>query len=518
MVLILKRRIVILLFSVTLILLIVPIVNIFSASNWDAIKWQKKSFLYNIDFAVRFAARLLYPFGISSDPQQVIIGRDGWLYLGDQYSQTLTVDRRPPTPAEAELGREIGAATDAWDAYLSSKGVKLFRIMIGPNKGTIYPEYMPDWAKPASPNTTDALLAGTGETIFIDLRGSLREAKVNQSASLYYKTDTHWNTLGAGIAFRTFAEQVKEVLPELRWPSNTVYEFRQVVPRAGGDLARFLRLSANLSDFEPETHILDLPVETTQTDFDSNNVIKKGGNPIVPPPRKPVLVQSVGALNGKRVLWLRDSFGNAMSPLMAATFSEVLHLHWQEAIKPQGRLVQLVEDWKPDFVFFTMVERDSRKRELAAFPPPAFLPRGIDFKKIRTTTKVVSHHLTDGNQTNEYRLNGNDPYIVFALSDAIIPSEVRYLGLDLSCKEGSKLVPLQIFWLEDNQSKFNDENSVKFSFPSGQNLIDLHTLPKLKSAGKITRLRLDIASPKACTRFELNKPTFGILTLGAEDR
>jgi alginate O-acetyltransferase complex protein AlgJ len=354
--------------AVLLSLLIVPVVNILSAPNFEAIKWEK-TFLYNMDFGSRWLAKVLYPFGISTDPKQVIIGRDGWLYLGDQYGQALSVDRRPPTEAEIELGKQIGAATAAWNAYLSSKGVQLFRIMIGPNKGTIYPEHLPTWAKPASPNATDALLAGTGTMYYIDLRISLLAAKANHQEPLYYKTDTHWNFLGAGIAFRSFAQQIGTAAPELRWPLDKAYEVSHVVPRTGGDLANFLRLKADFAESEPIIYALDLPVETTQYDFDTKQVVHQGGNPTVGLQSKPLLIRSDGALNKKKVLWLRDSFGTAISPLMAATFSDVLQLDWDEEIKPGGRIIQLVEDWKPNYVFFTVVERSSRADWFANYPP-----------------------------------------------------------------------------------------------------------------------------------------------------
>jgi alginate O-acetyltransferase complex protein AlgJ len=506
-----KRRIVIFLSVVLLSLLVVPLANILFAPNRDAIKWQQKTFLYNIDFVSRWLAKVLYPFGISTDPKQVIIGYDDWLYLGDQYNQTLSVDRRRPTSADVELGKQIGAAIVAWDAYFASKGVKLFRIMIGPNKGTVYPEHMPSWAKPVSPNATDALLAGTGAKNYVDLRDVLLEAKANQAVDLYYKTDTHWNNLGAAIAFHAFAQQVGAVVPDLRWPSDAIYDLSRIVPRAGGDLANFLRLSGSLSDSEPMIHVQDLSVETTQVDFDTKQVIHKGGNPAVRVSLKPLLVKSLGALNNKKVLWLRDSFGNAMSPLMAATFSDVLQLHWGEAIKPGGRLVQLVENWKPDYVFFTVVERASRAGDFAAFPPPVVLSRGGDFKPIRTTAPVRLNHLIDGRSKSEHHINGNDPFIDFALSDAITPSEVLYLSIDLTCDDGATLVPLQLFWLENGRPYFDEEHSAHFSFPVGSNLLDLNTLPKWKSAVAISRLRLDIISQNTCAGFKLNNPALGLL-------
>lgn len=484
--------------------MIVPVINILAAPNRDAIKWRKKAFLYNMDFASRWAARLLYPLGISTDPKQVIVGRDGWIFLGDQYEQTRTVDRRPPSKADYALGQEIGSATNAWDAYLSSKGVKLFKIMIGPNKGTIYPEHLPTWAKTSSPYATDALLAGTGTEHYVDLRGALLAAKANQSEALYYRTDTHWNSLGAGVAFRAFAQQVGKAVPELRWPSQSAYELNRVEPRGGGDLANFLRLKANLSDSEPIIHASSLSIETTQIDFDTKEILHQGGSP-----SKPILFKSVGALNHKKVLWLRDSFGTAMSPLMTATFSEVLQLHWGEAIKPGGRLMQLVDEWKPDYVFFTVVERASRTPWFAAYPPPVFVPMSSEFKPTRTTTALASNHLVKGTTNNEIQIIGNDPFVDFGLSAPARLSEVKYLGIDLTCADGSPLVPLQLFWLVDGQSNFDEEHSTRLSFPTGQNLIDLRTIPKLDSAAAISRIRVDIDAQNSCTHFKLRNPNLG---------
>ena len=251
----------------------VPAANFFSAPSRQAIKWREKTFLYNMDFASSWAAGLLYPLGISTDPQQVIIGRDDWFFSGDLHDQTRTVNRRSPTEKDFTFGQLVGAATLAWDAYLSAKGVKVFKIMIKTNKDSIYSEHLPAWAKPPSPSTTDALFAGTGLHHHVDLRKALLAAKNTESEALYYKTDTHWNFLGAGIAFRAFAHEVGKAAPELEWPSKKAYEVRYVKRGYGGDLANFLRLRKSLSDSRPVTYAANLPVETTQFDFDTMQVV-----------------------------------------------------------------------------------------------------------------------------------------------------------------------------------------------------------------------------------------------------
>jgi hypothetical protein len=246
--------------------------------------------------------------------------------------------------------------------------------MVGPNKSTIYSEHLPTWAKSPSPNVTDALFAGTGNIRYIDLRQALFAAKNKQPDALYYKTDTHWNSLGAGISFHAFAQQVAVAAPELRWPSETAYELDSVKPRGGGDLAKFLRLKENLTDKEPIIRASSVSIDTTHFDYETNKIVHRGGNPNIEAPSKPLLIKSENALNIQRVLWLRDSFGTAMSPLMAATFSDVLQLHYDEGMKSPKRFIKLVDEFKPDYVFITVVERAARNKAFTEFPPETIRP------------------------------------------------------------------------------------------------------------------------------------------------
>ncbi len=460
-----------------------------------------------MDFFSRWMAKILYPLGISTDPQQVVIGYDGWLYLGDKHESTLTVDRQLASEAEFRLGKEIRNSIDAWDAYLAAKGVQNFKVMIGPNKGSIYSENLPNWAKPSSSNATDALVRGSQK--YIDLRTPLLEEKSQQKTALYYKTDTHWNSMGAGIAFQYFAQQVSLNSPDLKWPSPVAYQLLRVDHAAGGDLANFLRLKSSLSDQEPIINFSSLPVDTIQTDFDTKQVIHQGGNPAVISPPKPVLVQSVGALNNKKVLWLRDSFGTALSPLMAATFSDVLQLHWGEAIKPGGRLLQLLENWKPDYVFFTVVERSARSPWFAAYPPPLVSPKNDEFKITHSTHVVGTNHLSSTSKQSEFQITGNDSFFDIEISNGISPAEAMQINIELICEDKTDSVPIQLFWLENGKSHYDEEHSFKLLFKTGNNTINLRTVQKFMPTESIKRIRLDIDAVNYCNTFKLTPPVFG---------
>lgn len=496
-----KRRVLIFLMSLLLVLVGVPATNIMLAPDRNEINLKEKSFLFNMDFTSRLAGSLLYPLGISISPENVIIGKEGWLYLGDSYNQAVSDGRRRATNADVAMSKKIGEAAKAWNDYLLAKNVKIFRIMVAPDKGSIYPEYMPDWAKPVISNPTDALFLEANEGIFVDLRLPLLAAKETLRDDIYFKTDSHWNELGAAIAFRTFAEQIKDADPELRWPPENAYEVAKNEKIDAQDLAKFLRLEKILSDSRPQTGVSELRVKTARTDYGTKELILKWNGDLT----KPLVLKSEGSLNTKKVLWLRDSMGNSLVPWMSATFSEVLEVHLNAVLGPSGNFVRLVDEWKPDYIFITVVERNARSRSFMDLPPAAVIN---DSLQAIDTAAVDVHDLKRGPSNNEYQINGNDPNIDFALARPASRSNAQLLGIELTCADGSANVPLELFWLEEGMSYFDGAHSVKLSLLTGQGTIDLRTIPSWSPSTAIKRLRVDIDSVNSCVRFKLNNPRF----------
>lgn len=355
------------------VLAVVPAINLNMGDGQKKnteLEWWRDSTLYNLDFASALLNRFFYPHGISTNPDQVLIGKDDWLYLGEQYDNTISRNRRGATVEDAEVARIIGQATNSWSEWLSQKGVSKFRVMLSPDKTTIYPEFLPGWAQPATESATDTLLKNVSQGLYIDTRTALRAAKSRFSESLYYKTDTHWNSLGAWVAFQAFQTEIARTETDLRWLTEQDVRISNVNERQGGDLAKFLRLKEILRDDEVAIDIKsELPVETAQYDFETGRLKRSGGNPEIHTAQRPLLVKSKNALNQKRVLWLRDSFGTAIAPFMAATFSETVQLHY-DAAHPEV-FARLVEIYKPDYVFITVVERGARRKRFGSFPPLA---------------------------------------------------------------------------------------------------------------------------------------------------
>jgi len=359
------------------VLAIVPLINLSSGTSGNkqngagkeaGNEWWRESVLYNLDFASASLSHIFYPHGISINPTQVFIGKEDWLYLGDQYDRGVTRGRHGPTVDDLKAARMIGSATKSWDEWLSLKGVKAYRVMLSPDKGTIYPEFLPDWAQPAEESRTDTLLASVNQGLYFDTRAALKTAKSEFSEPLYYKTDTHWNSLGAWVAFRAFEMELARTEPDLRLLSDEKVRISTGREGQGGDLAKFLRLKETLRDSEVAVDINSgHAVEIEQYEFETGRLMRSGGNPRIHSAQRPLLVKSKHALNQKRVLWLRDSFGTAIAPYMAAAFSETLQLHYDRA-NPE-LLARLVDTFKPDYVFVTVVERLSTRKTFKNLPP-----------------------------------------------------------------------------------------------------------------------------------------------------
>lgn len=349
-------------------LAVVPVINFKLGTKQEGYKWWSRTVLFSFDFTLPCLSRFFYPHGISINPNQVIIGKNDWLYLGDQYEKTLTVTRRGTTVEDTEIARKIGFATKAWEQWLKLQGISQYRVMLGPDKGTIYPEFLPDWMQPGADSATNTLMANVSQGLYIDTRPALSAASSQFSEPLYYKTDTHWNALGAWVAFRAFSIELARSEAGLRRLSEQQVRVSKVNDRQGGDLAYFLRLKEELRDSEVVIEIIgQRPIETEQYDFETGHLMLSGGNPKIDAPLRPLLVKSKYALNQKRVLWLRDSFGTALAPFMAATFTETLQLHFDKATT--ASFAQLVDTYKPDYVFITVVERCARGKWFENLPP-----------------------------------------------------------------------------------------------------------------------------------------------------
>lgn len=137
----------------------------------------------------------------TSAEEKVVLGKTGWLF----FAETLD-DYRGVNQLEEKDVQRIVKTLDLMNDYVTAQGAD-FQFMIAPNKNSLYGEFMPYYYQPAAENTNLENLTAKlqNREYFIDAY-SLLKAEKRQT---YHLTDSHWNNLGAAIAFDASMKNIK---------------------------------------------------------------------------------------------------------------------------------------------------------------------------------------------------------------------------------------------------------------------------------------------------------------------
>ena len=318
--------------------------------------WWDPGVAFSADSLTALASRALYPLGISIDPSSTVIGKDGWLFLGDRYNASVSIVRRTATRAQRRNALKVGEAITSWRDWLSANGVTNFWVMVAPDKDDVYPGKLPDWVKPVAGNAQDAIRHAIDPTILIDAALALNEQRSVRPDLLFRMTDTHWSNWGAWLATDAFFKRAAAADDTLTFPKEvtSVTSF----PTPGSDLANFLRLQDVLTDEFQQVMPVDMPPpQLEQTTFDAPGVVPAPGQ------YPPKLTHNAAALNHRRLLWLHDSFGEGMAPYVRGALVE---FHIENGAVAVGKLV---EQFKPQMVLVTVVDRQTVAPLLSGGPP-----------------------------------------------------------------------------------------------------------------------------------------------------
>lgn len=168
-----------------------------------------------------------------SDFPDVIEGRRGWLYLGEDVrgacNPTLSLD-------------DVFGRLRALRSAVESSGRK-FVLVVAPNKSTAVPENLPTqyYGAACAAKTRDEFWRRlSAETGALDVRGGLSAAAQRTGAPVYSRLDTHWTYEGGLVMTRAVVEQIRPgVTKTWKVREGDVVE----VP---GDLSKVLGRSENV--------------------------------------------------------------------------------------------------------------------------------------------------------------------------------------------------------------------------------------------------------------------------------
>jgi len=287
--------------------------------------------------------KLVHQLGGITFVDDVTFGKNGWLFLGSikpgyqRYEDPIGDAINFNLFTENEL-KDFAKYIVAINNWLGRKGIE-YLYVIAPNKHTIYFENLPEYiSKVNNKSSTDQLveyLQTHTDVAVLDLRQSLIDEKSKHQ--LYYKTDTHWNQYGANVAQFEIMKRIKPLFPGQITPFLLDNNKFKILPKGGGDLARFAKIE-NIKEDNP-TPIL------------GTDCIQVNETPKIKARETHTMVCETKKLNA---VIFRDSFFNALQPYISRQFHRSTYI-WGKM--NYASLIKYVEQENPDIVIEEVIER-----------------------------------------------------------------------------------------------------------------------------------------------------------------
>ena len=261
---------------------------------------------YMVDINSQIRGRIF----MTSPEDDVIIGRDGWLYysstlddyLGDNLSNERTL---------FSIARNVALMQD----YVKNRGAE-FVFTICPNKNSIYPENMPIRYSATISNEKDAkrleVYLNNENVNYVNLF----ELFENSTETLYLKGDSHWNKKGAVMGYNQLLNKASK-----EHEDYTGYEVDLVSGAAAGDLSQMIYPlhSNNEADYVYDRKY------TYKYNYCDNEKITKSLEDVLAMDSETEdvtyseIITSSDAGEGALLMY-RDSFGNALIDLLSEEF------------------------------------------------------------------------------------------------------------------------------------------------------------------------------------------------------
>lgn len=237
-------------------------------------------------------------------------GQGNWLFLGNAIDNTVAKLKLAFEPKEKNLIFVKNTFKSIVDVAETNDIQVVF--LLGPNKSTIYREFLPSELVASPTRYVDFYLDRLREienlTVY-DPTLDLLNAK-GQEGILYYRTDTHWNSKGAYLAFRSLISALDYKVP------NVSFSLDKSVKGDLIDISRLNNFPLENDDNWRATflHSFDLTRKDDEQQAFDDTFGKRG-----------VVYNSNPSID-KRVWVVGDSFTTALRPFLEATFREVHYI------------------------------------------------------------------------------------------------------------------------------------------------------------------------------------------------
>ncbi len=282
--------------------------------------------------------------GTAAMGKNIIIGKDGWYFLGDLYSNIVSesMGYKPIPDNEMFFLKQNVLQCKSFCDSLNIPVV----FVVAPNKMSIYYEYFPYQSerKESRYDQVNEVMSDL-DIPYVDLKSILLSNKEEGGEDLYRHIDSHWSFHGAYIAYLAIMEKFKPHLSDLTILTDSM--FVKSTAEMPGDLTSMLAMPEVLES-SPVYYPIQYPAQndsSTQHVCGSFQYIKR---------------HSTSDAKGK-VLIFGDSFSCVLSVYFSSSFHESL---FYQAIGGICFDKEVVLREKPDCILVEVCEREVEKLTL----------------------------------------------------------------------------------------------------------------------------------------------------------
>lgn len=319
---------------------------LFSYSNLDSYPSSFETY-FNDNFGFRntlistggiLKAKL---FNTSPRLDKVIVGKDNWLFYWENASRNSFYNLQPFK--ESNLGslgkmfKKTNSKAKALDA--------IFLVSIFPNKHNVYLENLPsliaDGINEKGNRKKQLEVFLKKEQIPLIVHNNLESHTNNNIGHIYYKNDSHWNSLGAHIAYQNLISEIKVHRPSIKAPLG-LDEFNLKITEEyySGDLLDIMGID-NKNGFFNDVKIVLTPKLKEN----------RQGSMVIDNKNARVFANSNSESN-LTLLIFGDSFNFELLKLIPINFKKVIFVRGYKID------TELIDYYKPNVVLYGIVQRN----------------------------------------------------------------------------------------------------------------------------------------------------------------
>ena len=367
-----------------------------------------------------------------------LVGKKGWLFLCNDSNDAIGQYTGQLKLTSTILEQYVNQYRKTQSIY-RDRGI-YYLLTITPGKESLYSEFLPD-SVIASTNLTakDQFIAAVNPELDIDILDLKPVLLANKSrGQLCYKTDSHWNYLGAMIACQAIIEKLREKftnIPEFDENAFTLIEGNE----GTCDLSGKTRLNyidgkyvENVEHIEQSVAVCAISVRYEKKAIELLEHPYKE----LSKTRPTRLFKNEQSANLPRAIIIRDSYADWMIPFLSEYFSECLFV-WARYVEQA-----VVESFKPDVIIEQVVDRFLVANRAAA----------VQINHLNTPINSENLYKIDGIKPHFYGMSSYIPDALFLGADELFRQCGGNTGNVIFCHAISRMLdadPAAIPWGED---------------------------------------------------------------------